>query len=90
MAKIILRNAVVLVQCLQFIENGERFSPNDVLTDEKNISGSNHNLGFMGYGVDDFILKEKEGSLSLIGLKILSRGRIQRSIFQMLKYYLIQ
>jgi hypothetical protein len=69
-------NAVVLVQCLPFIENGEGFSPNNVLTDEKNISGSNHNLGFTGYGVGNFMSKEKEGSLSLIGLKIHSRGRI--------------
>jgi hypothetical protein len=50
---------VVLVQCLWFIENGERFSPNNALTDEKNIIESNHNLGFMGYGIDDFMSKEK-------------------------------
>ncbi len=58
-AKKILRNAVVLVQSLWFIENIERFSPNNVLTDEKNISVSNHNLGFTGYGIDDFMSKEK-------------------------------
>jgi hypothetical protein len=57
--KIILWNAVVLVQCLWFIENGKKFSPNDVLTVEKNISESNHNLGFTGYGVDDFMSREK-------------------------------
>ncbi len=60
MAKKILQNVVVLVQCLRFIENGERFSPNYVLTDEKIISGSNHHLCFTGYGVDDFMSKEKK------------------------------
>jgi hypothetical protein len=35
MAKNILWNVVVLVQCLQFIENGERFSPHDVQIYEK-------------------------------------------------------
>ncbi len=59
MAKIIIWNAVLLVQCIWFVENRERFSPNNVLTDEKNISGMNHDLGFMGYGVDDFKSKEK-------------------------------
>jgi hypothetical protein len=81
---------VVLVQCLWYIENRKRFSPNDSLTDEKNILESNHNLGFTGYGIDDFMSKEKEGSLSLIGLKIHSRGRNQTCIFQMLKYYLVR
>ncbi len=50
---------VVLVQCLQFIDNREQFSPKDAQLDEKSISDSNHNQGFMGYGVDDFISKEK-------------------------------
>jgi hypothetical protein len=71
---------------LVYIKNRERFSPNNVLADEKNILESNHDLGFMGYGIDDFMSKEKEGSLSLIGLNIHSRGRIQMSIFQILKY----
>jgi hypothetical protein len=57
--KKILRNVVVLVQCLWFIKNGEMFSPNNALTDENNISGLNHDLGFMGYGIDDFMSKEK-------------------------------
>ncbi len=59
MTENILWNAVVLVQRLWFIEKGERFSPNDVLTDEKNILESNHYLGFTGYGIDDFKKKEK-------------------------------
>jgi hypothetical protein len=59
MTKNIVWNAVILVQCLRFIKNRERFSPNDILTDEKNILESNHNLSFMGYGVDDFMSKEK-------------------------------
>jgi hypothetical protein len=54
----ILRNAVVLVQCLWFIENGERFSPKDARLYEVNISESNHNLGFMGYGIDNFMSKK--------------------------------
>ncbi len=88
--KKILPNVVVLVQCLWFIENGERYSSDNVLTDEKNILEWNHDLGFTGYGIDDFMSKEKEGSLSSIGLKIHSRERIQTCIFQMLKYYLVR
>jgi hypothetical protein len=57
----ILWNAVVLVQCLWFIENRERFSLKDAPLYEENISGSNHNLGFTGYGVDDFMSNEKRG-----------------------------
>jgi hypothetical protein len=56
----VVQNVVVLVQCLWFIENKERFSPNNVLTDEKNILESNHNLGFTGHGIDDFMSKEKK------------------------------
>jgi hypothetical protein len=50
----ILWNAVILVQGLWFIENGERFSPKDdrVLGNSKN--GLNHFLGFTCFGVDDF------------------------------------
>ncbi len=50
----ILRNAVVLVQGLQFIENGKRFSRKDdrVLGNSNNVS--NHFLGFTGFEVDDF------------------------------------
>ncbi len=55
----ILWNVVVLVQSLWFIGNGERFSPNDARLDEKSISESNHDQGFMGYGVDDFMSNEK-------------------------------
>jgi hypothetical protein len=86
--KNILWNAVVLFQCLWFIENGERFSLHNVQTDEKNILESNHDLGFTGYGVDDFMSKEKEESLSLFGLKGHSRWTIQACIFQMLNLYL--
>jgi hypothetical protein len=59
MTKFILQNVVVLVQCLCFIENGERFSPKDVQLDEKSISELNHDLGFMGYGIDELMSKEK-------------------------------
>jgi hypothetical protein len=86
--KKILWNMGVLVQGLQFIENRERFSPKDAKLEEKSISGSNHNMGFTGYVVDDFISKEKEGFLSLIGLKGHSRWTMQVCIFQMLKLYL--
>ncbi len=56
----ILRNVVVLVQGLQFIENGERFSPKDErqLTGNSN-NGSNHILGFTSFGVDDFQSADK-------------------------------
>ncbi len=66
MAKKILWNAVLLVQCLWFIENGEWFSPHDAQTDEKNILELYHDLGFMGYGVDDFMSKEKRRILILV------------------------
>jgi hypothetical protein len=89
-AKKVLQNAVNLVQCLWFIKNGERFSPNNVPTDEKNILELNHYLGSTGYGINDFMSKGKKCSLTLIGFKIHSRGRNQTCIFQMLKYYLVQ
>jgi hypothetical protein len=50
----ILWNAVILVQCLWFIENGERFSPKDDKVLGNSNNGSNHFLGFTGFGVDDF------------------------------------
>jgi hypothetical protein len=84
----IVQNAVVLVQCLWFIGNEVRFSPKDAQLYEENISGSNHDLDFMGYGVDDFISKEKECFPSSIGLKGHSRWIMQTCIFQMLKLYL--
>jgi hypothetical protein len=59
MAKKVLRNAVVLGQCLRLIENGERLSPKDAQPDEKIILESNHDLGFTGYDVDDFMSNEK-------------------------------
>ncbi len=54
----ILWNAVILVQGLWFIENGERFSPKDTKVKCNGGNGSNHTLGFTGYGVDDFISTE--------------------------------
>jgi hypothetical protein len=54
-----LLNAVIIVQCLWFIENRERFSPNDARLYEKSISELNHVQGFTGYGVDDFMSEEK-------------------------------
>jgi hypothetical protein len=84
----ILRNAVVLIQYLWFIENGERFSPKYAQLDEENISELNHDLGFAGYGVDDFMSNGKKGYLSLIGLRGHSRRTILTCIFQMLKLYL--
>jgi hypothetical protein len=50
----ILWNVVVLVQGLWFIENGERFSPKDDRVLGNSNNGSNHFLGFPGFGVDDF------------------------------------
>jgi hypothetical protein len=44
----ILRNAVVLVQGLWFIENRERFSQKDDIVTGNSASGSNHTLGFTG------------------------------------------
>ena len=51
--------SVVLVQFLWFIENGKRFSPQDAQLYKENISESNHDLGFMGYGVEDFMSNKK-------------------------------
>jgi hypothetical protein len=50
----ILWNAVVLVQGLWFIENGERFSPKDDRVTGNSNNGLNHFLGFTSFGVDDF------------------------------------
>jgi hypothetical protein len=55
----ILWNAVVLVQGLWFIENGERFSPKDYKVKGNSVNGSNHSLGFTGFGVDDFQSDDK-------------------------------
>jgi hypothetical protein len=56
----ILWNAVILVQCLWFIENRERLSPKDARIYEENISESNHDLGFTSYGIDDFMSNKKK------------------------------
>jgi hypothetical protein len=50
---------VVLVQGLQFIENGERFSSKDHRVKGNSVIGSNHSLGFTGFGVDDFMSDDK-------------------------------
>jgi hypothetical protein len=50
----ILWNAVVLVQGLRFIENGERFSPKDDRVTVNNNQRSNHVPGYTGFGADDF------------------------------------
>jgi hypothetical protein len=55
----ILRNAVILVQGLRFVENGERFSPDDDKNDGNRRDKSQHALGYTGFGVDDFTSKEK-------------------------------
>ena len=55
----ILWNAVVLVQGLWLIENGERFSPKyDTVTGNSN-NGWNHFLCFTCFGVDDFQSADK-------------------------------
>ncbi len=50
---------VVIVQCLWFVENRERFSPKDARLGKENILEWNHDLGFTGYGIDDFMSSEK-------------------------------
>jgi hypothetical protein len=50
----ILWNAVILVQGLWFIENGERISPKDDRVTGNGVSGLNHILGFTGFGKGDF------------------------------------
>jgi hypothetical protein len=50
----ILQNAVILVQGLWFIENGERFSPKDDRVTGNSNNESNLILGFTGFEVDDF------------------------------------
>ncbi len=49
----------ILVQGLWFIENGERFSPKDDRVIGNSVNGSNHILGFTGFGVDDFQSADK-------------------------------
>jgi hypothetical protein len=55
----ILQNAVVLVQRLWFIENRERFGPKDCKVKGNSINGSNHLLGFISFGFDDFQSDDK-------------------------------
>ncbi len=55
----ILWNAVVLVQGLQFIKNGERCSPKDDRVIGNRVNGLNHSLGFTLFGVDDFQSDDK-------------------------------
>jgi hypothetical protein len=55
----ILRNVVVLVQGLWFIENGERFSPKEYRVIGNSVNGLNHLLGFTRFGVDDFQSDDK-------------------------------
>jgi hypothetical protein len=50
----ILWNAVVLVQGLWFIKNGERFGPTDDRVTGNSNNWLNHLLGFTGFGVDEF------------------------------------
>jgi len=61
----ILRNAVILVQGLRFVENGERFSPDDDKNDGNRRDKSQHALGYTGFGVDDFTSKGKNDDLYL-------------------------
>jgi hypothetical protein len=51
----IIRNAVVLVQGLWFIENGERFSPKDDIVTGNSNQKSNHSFGYTCFGVEDFL-----------------------------------
>ena len=57
----ILRNAIVLVQMYKYIENGQRYSPNDVSQqDEKNVTiDPPHPLKYTGIGCDDFISNDR-------------------------------
>ena len=66
----ILRNAVVLVQMYKYIENGERYSTDDI---EMQISFNvktipAHKLGYNGFGCDDFQSGEKRKETLLIQL----------------------
>ena len=57
----ILRNAIVLVQMYKYIENGERYSIDDIEMQPpfnvKTIPA--HTLGYNGFGCDDFQSTEK-------------------------------
>ena len=57
----ILRNAIVLVQMYKYIENGHRYSPNDVSQqDEKNVTiDPPHPLKYTGIGCDDFVSNDR-------------------------------
>jgi hypothetical protein len=67
----ILRNAIVLVQMYKYIENGERYSPNDFAYNipfNKNKDGV-HSLGYIGCGCDDFLNKERRRQTNLMELE---------------------
>ncbi len=52
-------NAIILVQGLHFIENGERFSHQDhKFKGERHKKLQKHKLDFTGFGIDDFIYEE--------------------------------
>jgi hypothetical protein len=80
----ILWNVAVLVQGLRFIENGERFSPKDCRVEGKSVNGSNHSLGFTGFGVDDFMSDDKRVTN---GLKKIVKRMMQIGFSQMLGEY---
>jgi len=67
----ILRNAIVLVQMYKYIENGERYSPNDFAYNipfNKNKDGV-HSLGYTGCGCDDFLNKERRRQTNIMELE---------------------
>jgi len=55
-----LRNAIILVQGLCFIDKGERFGDMDPSTETKHRESSfSHQMKYTGYGVEDFHCQDR-------------------------------
>ena len=67
----IVRNAIVLVQLYKYIENGERYSYSDYYLGKKeNVKmDPSHIFGYTGFGLDDFLSRDKRKSTVIDGLR---------------------
>ena len=67
----IVRNAIVLVQLYKYIENGERYSYSDYYLGKKeNVKmGHSHIFGYTGFGLDDFLSRDKRKSTLIDDLR---------------------
>jgi Ulp1 protease family, C-terminal catalytic domain len=86
----ILRNAVVLVQMYKYIENGERYSTDDIeMQTSFNVKTiPAHKLGYNGFGCDDFQSGEKRKETLL--MKLIKCFKRKSNIDNITEKYFIQ